>query len=226
MGAVAYNNEKKNYYNVNGFNFTQRAQVGQSGATMRTITKKSGETREVWEFLFTELSGNITSIETKDTDFGKQYEITLEDLGEVMCLQVNADSGYADSLISRLPNIDVSQSVTLTAYSFTPDGQKRKKEGINVVQNGVKLQSAFTKEKPNGMPTVEKLQAADIMSNPPQSDDWKVFFVQVRKFLAKVASDFNDKLKGLKPQSAKERVMAENAKENINFEEDSSDLPF
>lgn len=184
MGATPYSDTKKNYYNVNGHQFTQRATEGQSGAVMRKVTKKDGSTKEVWEFLFKDLSGDITGIEVKETDWGKQYEITLNDLGELMVLQMNVESGYGDTFAARLPNVDLTKSVKLVPYSFTPEGESRKKEGINIFQGENKILPYFTKETPYNMPSVEKLQAAGVMSNPPESGDWKMFYGLVHKFLA------------------------------------------
>lgn len=221
MGVTPYSNEKKQFFNVQGHQFTQRATEGQAGAVMRKINKKDGTTKEVWEFLFRDLSGSIISVDLKVTDFGKQYEIILEDLDEKMILQLQLESGYSDTLLARLPNINIDEPVKLVPYSFVPDGQTRRKDGINVFQNEVKIVPAFTKENPNGMPTVEKLAAAGVMSETPDADEWKIFFMQTRKFLAGVSLAFNEKLKGAKPVATINPDVSGEAPT-----EDSDSLPF
>jgi hypothetical protein len=227
MGATPYSDTRKNYYNVNGYQFTQRAAEGQSGAVMRKITKKDGSVKEVWELLYKDLSGDITSIDVKETDWGKQYEITLNDLGEVMVLQLNVESGYGDTFAARLPNVDLSKPVKLVPYSFVPDGGTRKKEGLNIFQAEVKIEPFFTKENPANIPSVEKLQAAGVMSDPPESGDWKMFYGLVHKFLAantvEVAKKINKETsKKMPPNEKKNEKTSEYAPTNAP----SDDLPF
>lgn len=231
MGAVPYSDTKKNYYNVNGFMFTKRAADGQEGAVMRKITKRDGSVKEVWEFLFKELNGNIVNIDVKDTDWGKQYEITLDDVGETMCLQVNVESGYGDTFAARLPNVDPDKPVQLLPYSFIPEGETRKKEGINIFQYGTKVLPFFTKEKPGDMPSVSKLQAAGVMSDPPESGDWKTFFGLIHKFLATNTVKIKDKFNRTKepiPSSGNLSIAADEVGNTypLNPSDAPDDLPF
>lgn len=217
MGATPYSNEKKQYFNAHGFQFTTRTTEGSEGATKRTILKDGEEPRDVWEHLFKDLTGNIVSIELKQGKFGKQYEIIINDLLDTMILQLPAESGYADTLICRLPNIDPLQSVKLVPYSFIPEGKKKKKDGLNVFQNDVKILSAFTKENHNGAPQPEK----PVMDE----DEWKIYFMQLRKFYSKVVLSFNDKLKALKPET-KNSYVPEQADDSFTPDNAADDLPF
>lgn len=215
MGATPYSNEKKQYFNIQGFQFTVRAEEGAEGAKMRTIAKKDKTTKDVWEYLFRDISGHIKSIEIKESKFGKQYEIVIQDVADNMVIQIQTASGYADSLIARLSNIDPSLPVKLVPYSFIPEGKTKKKEGVNIYQNDTKVDPAFTRENPNGQPQPQHPNAE------MDEDEWKIYFMQLRKFYSKVAIEFNEKLKA--GAFAKNQESDSQNTDNLSL---SDDLPF
>ena len=228
MGATPNTNttEKKQYFSIHGDSFTKKAQPNEEGAVMRTYLNDDKIEVNVWEYKFKDLSGVITKIETKTLPFGDQYQITLHDMGEDFVAQIQADSNFAETLIKRFPNIDFKEPVKLVPYSFIPKEETRKKEGINVFQSGEKLASAYTKDNPNGMPTVESLAKLGVIDAIPDKGDWKIFFAQVSRFLAKEAMRYAEMLNASNPipnQSAKGNISQELTQEQIDY---SEDLPF
>jgi hypothetical protein len=187
MAATKSSHSKKNYYSINNGHFTQPA--NENEGVQRKIEKKDGSTKIVWEHQFDEVSGIIKSVEIQDTDWGDQYQITISDIGEEFILQINCDSKYGNDFAAKFPNIKLNNQITFKPYSFTPEDKKRKMEGFVITQNGMKILQYYTKENPNGLPSLEKYQDAGVMSNPPSTADWKMFFAKRSEFMMNKVKD-------------------------------------
>ena len=140
--------------------------------------KKDGR----WELVFNQWSGIIEKVSVRDTQFGQQLSIKFDDA----YLSVSTKSRYFGDLVTKLKNCDLSQPVTLKPYNFTDDNDKRR-EGVSVTQNGIKVESAY-KEKTddgkwkmlNGYP--------ETTGKEKTSNQWKSYFLQVEDFLIEEAN--------------------------------------
>ncbi len=89
----------------------------------KSRTNKQG--RLVHEEFYDYIDGVITSIATKDSDFGKFWLITLDDNGQKQVLQMNYSSGYANGFLKALPNVVLSDKVKIIP-SMKMEGEKRR----------------------------------------------------------------------------------------------------
>ena len=143
-----------------------------------------------FERVYNELSGKITGVSFFEGDYGKQINITVSTEGEDdVILALNLSANYAEDIMKKLPSIDFSKEVVLKPYSFEDDKKKLRK-GISVSQDDIKIKSFFHDDKNNpinGFPTLEK----DATGQTKQYDkeDWKIYFIQTRKFLVKYLED-------------------------------------
>ena len=217
MAATKSSHSKKNYYSINNGHFTQPA--NENEGVQRKIEKKDGSTKIVWEHQFDSISGTITSVEIRDTDWGEQYQVILSDIGEEFILQINCASKVGDSFASKFPNINTSIPVEFKTYSFVPEGKTSKLEGVNMFQNGKKIEPYYTKENPNGIPSLEKYQSAGIMSNPPSSADWKMYFAKRSEFMM-------NKVKELASNITKPQYAAPQPETKQEIEDTNDALPF
>lgn len=176
MGLTA--REPKKYASV-GADGTIRVKTSESDpiAVRRDYELRDGTKGTKWERVYNELSGMITDISFQDGEFGKTLQVTVSD-DEKVILTLNLASNYAEDLMKKLPNIDYFKEVVFKPYSFE-DKKKKLRKGISVYQNDVKIVSYFVDAdgKPaNGFPAPEEGKSYD-------SDDWKMYFIQARKFL-------------------------------------------
>ena len=165
---------------------------GTEGATKREIKDK--QTNEVTQIkherVFEELSGKITHISFYDGDFGKLIQLTIVDNVEgedqEYILSVATSSSFGEDIMKKLPAMNLAKEIVLRPYSFLGDNGKSLK-GVSITQDGVKIENHFyDKEKKkalNGVPEPE----GDIKKF--DSDDWKIYFTKVRKFLVKNVED-------------------------------------
>lgn len=114
----------------------------------KTRVNKNGKT--VFEEFYDYIDGVITSITTKDSDYGRFLIIGLEDGGQLQTLQVQLSSGFGNGFLKALPNVNLAEKVKLIPSTKT-EGEK-KKSTLFINQHGKSIKWFFTKDNPNGLP--------------------------------------------------------------------------
>lgn len=121
---------------------------------------KTGKT--VHEEFYKDLTGIITKIETKENDYGKQWQIVFQDGEERYMVQMPYSGRYSSSFLKALPNVTPGQVVRFMPWEMQDKSDANKKvTGITMYQdqdgNGMtKIPPAYTKEDPNGLPEMTK----------------------------------------------------------------------
>lgn len=178
MQTVTNENNKKFLTVLADGKFHQSVPEGTEGAIVRTYEDKDGVEKTKTELVFDEVIGKITKMSFEDGDFGKNLQLEIDADGVI---SLSTASNFGEDMMKKLPAIDLSKEVKLVPYSFE-DGGKSKK-GITVYQDDVKIDSYYwdkmEKKSINGIPEPE----GD--TSKFDSDDWKMHFMVVRKFLIK-----------------------------------------
>ncbi len=165
--------------------FHETVPQGTEGAVLREYETSDGKKGEKWELVYTKLdNARITNIQFKDGDYGEQVLITFEDEdGHVVTLSQGVASNFGEDILKRLPNLDFSEKVSISPYSFEDNGKQVR--GVSFYQVGMKVHNFFfdpeTKTPKHGFPKMEE--------EHPTKDDWKIHFINVRKFLVKYAKE-------------------------------------
>jgi hypothetical protein len=127
----------------------------QPGTTPRVT--KTGKT--VHEQRFDTITGFIVGLSVRENDYGKQWQLTMQDGDEKYIVSMPYSSRYSTSFLKSLPNIDLSKIVKLMPWSMTDKNDASKKvNGITMWQDGVKIMPAFTKDNPNGLPPMVQVK--------------------------------------------------------------------
>lgn len=168
---------------------------GTEGAVTREYETSTGEKGSKTEVVFTEIVGLITNVEFREGNYGMQLVLTIAD-GEdkPVALTFGTSSNYAEDLMKKLPNIDMSKYVKIAPYSFDNDKGK-KQRGVTVLQDNDKKITDFftdpeTKEKINGFPATPKPKKG---GKKLSTEEWKIYFAQARVFLIDYLTDYFDK---------------------------------
>jgi hypothetical protein len=149
--AVGYSSNAA-FYNISNGKICRQFKEPTSSSKERVT--KTGKT--VHEEFYDYMDGRIVGIETKDSDYGRSWLVTLQDDDGKYVLQMPYSSGYSAAFLKTLPNIDLSTSVKLIP-KLTIEGDK-KKTTLFVNQHGKALKFAFTKENPNGLPELKQIK--------------------------------------------------------------------
>lgn len=147
------------------------------GAKKREWETPDGKHGVKWEKVFSKISGIINKIEFKEGEYGEQINVTVDCKGETFILTMQSNSRYAIDFMKRLPGIDINREVELTPYDVEDNGKRN--TGIKLVQDKEVFRNFFwdyeEKKSVNGFPKMT--------IDHPDKDDWKVFFIGVKKFL-------------------------------------------
>jgi len=189
MARVNRNVENKIYFNIVSGKFAQRVKEGTAGAVTRFSEKKK---ENVYEILNDRLTGTIESMSIDKTEYGKQLVIMMTDEGESYQVTIPVESKYFDSFCSKILSADLSKFLELAPFSFAPDGKKI--TGMNIYQDGKKLDYYFTKENPKGKPFAE---------DKLDESDWKIFKLQERKFFCEMIDGMKN---NVEPEANKEET--------------------
>lgn len=178
--------------NILGSDGTLRLVVpeGTEGAVFREGDTKDGTHYAKWELIFKSLSGKISNLYFHDGDYGRNLMVTLAYEDGEDTISFSTGSPFGEDFMKKLPNIDLDEVVEIAPFAFT-DNQGKERRGVTVKQTGKgwkddKVPNFFYKpsaveggrgENINGFPTPE----GD--TSKYTKDDWKIYFLQARKFL-------------------------------------------
>jgi hypothetical protein len=116
--------------------------------------------REVHEEFYDSLSGYITDIKTKESEYGKFWVVTVKDQEFTYFIELKYSSGYAVSFLKALPNVSFSNVVTLTP-KLTIDGDK-KSSVLFINQHGVGLKHYWNKANPGELPQLKQIKVKGV----------------------------------------------------------------
>jgi len=168
---------------------------GTEGAVIREYETSDGKKGSKWELVYNSIEGKIVDAQFFEGDYGKLLQITVNDGIEPLVLSINTTQPFGEDLMKKLPRLDISKDVKLSPYAITGDNGKTTK-GISVMQNGEKIKNFFYdgEKNLNGFPTPD----GDVKKF--MKDDWKIYFLQARKFLVKhTEENFITKFKKVEP---------------------------
>jgi hypothetical protein len=124
--------------------------------TEKSVSRVNKMGREVHEEFYDSLSGWLTDIKTKESEYGKFWVISIKDENVYYNLECKYDSGYAMSFLKALPNADLSEVITLSPKLIV-DGDK-KQSVLFISQNGNGLKHYWTKADPKELPDLQKIK--------------------------------------------------------------------
>jgi len=156
------------------------------GAKLRKYETSDGKKGEKWELAYKSIGGIIKNIEFFDGDYGRNLFLTFDFQNgeEDVVVSLGTNTPFGEDVLKKFPNIDFSEEVKLSPYSFEDENGKLRR-GISIVQDGEKILGAFydPEKKKNllGFPEPE----GD--TSEYDKEDWIMYFTIARKFLVKYA---------------------------------------
>lgn len=166
--------------------FHETVNQGVEGAVYREFETSTGEKGSKWELVYTKIEALITNIKFEDGDFGENLQITFKDGEEEVTLSQGVATNFGEDLLKKLPAVDFSQMVGLSPYSFTSDRGKLIR-GVSVYQKSDKVTNFFYDFE--NSKTLYDFPIAEGDTDLYSKDDWKIHFLQARKFLVNYAKN-------------------------------------
>lgn len=175
------------YYSVIDGTFRRRVQEGTPGAVRREYETKDGAKAEKFEMVIDALEGTIEEMGIHDGDFGRTLNIKLDPNSEGInpVLQFNVETNYGEDVLKKLPGADLSKPIKFRPFAFTDQTNGKDVRGVELKQGDKSLKNYFwdadQRVPLHGLPEVPE--------GTETKDDWKIHFLNVRKFLIKYFTD-------------------------------------
>ena len=141
------------YLTVQGGKIARRVPEPTERSKERVI-ESSG--KHIHEELYDTLEGVMTSISTRDGNYGKELLITVNDGEQSFQLQLKLSSSPASSFLRALPNLDKSKPFLIIPKMEMKGDIRRTTIVLSQDNKGVKW--AFTKDNPGDLPPMKKIK--------------------------------------------------------------------
>lgn len=220
------------YYSIIKGTFRQKVDQDHPDAVRRDYETSDGKKGIKYERVIDALYGYITDIAFYDSEYGMKINIILDENQDGIRPNISlpTQSREAEDFMKKLPNIDLTKEVKLRPFNFTGDNDDEIR-GMEILQPNdndeymIKITNFFRdaekKENINGYPNPPK------ESDEMDKEDWKIYFIQARKFLVAYTGD---KIVPTipTPERPKSPKSHEEEKRNTYPEEDinPADIPF
>lgn len=175
--------------------FRETVTEGTEGAKKREYETSDGKKGEKWELVYKSIGGKIVDVEFFEGEYGKNLLVTFdfEDETEPVTVSFGTNTPFGEDVMKKLPNINFNEWVVFSPFAFTDDNGKDRK-GVSITQGDVKIQTFFTerKEDKNGKVTYKNINGLPEVEGDAKdydSDDWKIHFTKIRKFLVKYTEE-------------------------------------
>ena len=231
---------RKPYLSIIQGTLKQKVTPETKDAERRDYELKDGTKGTKYELSFKSWRGVVQDLRLKEGEYGETLEVEFEDA----ILTINTDSRYFNDFVKKLVSADISKEIEVSPFDFESEGKKLTGVSIYQQKNGerVKLENHFWNDKDkkscNGMP----IPSGD--TNRFKKDDWKMYFILVKKFLVAqllkinekieeeslktaVDSAIDDEIPTINPRKKEEEVSIPEAKEEEEENEIKlEDIPF
>lgn len=176
MALNLFSGSGKKYIYIIGGKLCEKVDEGTPGSRKREHEKSDKSIVVKYEIEYKSCDGVIKYIDFKDTDFGQQCNVEFEDF----VLTLDTSSRYFIDFAKKLPSINIEKPVEIAPYDWEPEPGRRS-TGLNIIQDHKKAKSFYWDE-------IEKKPCHNLpvpIGNTEiyKSDDWKVFYINLKKFL-------------------------------------------
>jgi hypothetical protein len=127
-------------------------------ANSKQRTSKTGKI--VHEESYDFVSGIITDISTKDSEYGKFWNVRLQDGSDTYVLQFQYSGGNASSFLKAIPNADLNKEIKIKPR-VEMNGDK-KRTTVMLIQDDTIIRWKWTKDNPGDLPSLKKVKVKGV----------------------------------------------------------------
>lgn len=192
MSNLKADQNNKIYLSIANGKLVQKVPAGTPGAVERKW-EVGGKSGTKYELVFDNISGKITGVSFYNGEKdGRKFQNLIVEFdefdGKTPVLSINSKTKYAEDIMKKLPNVDLSQEVKVRPFSFTPEGEDRAVTGVDLRQGnewGTSVKDYYyDKEKKqtlHGAPEPTKEEK--------EEGDWETYYRRRNKFFIKATTE-------------------------------------
>jgi hypothetical protein len=195
MSKTETSSTNKQYLSIVQGSLRQSVAEGTPDAVRREW-EAGGDKGVKHEIVFKAITGLITDVSFFDGDSnGRKFtnlNIVLDanENGKKPVISVGVGTRYASDILKKLPNVKLDEEVRIRPFAFTPEGEDKTVTGVEITQKDRsgeftrKVDSFFHAKAGDGKTIIKNgFPRPEGDTRDYTSDDWNVFYVQVRRFL-------------------------------------------
>lgn len=160
------------------------------GAIIREYETTSGAKGVKYEHIADAISGTISNISLFESEYGKQIVISLDQGEDLKTIYLSTNSPFGEDFMKKLPNIKPDKPVRLVPFAIENENKKVRK-GITIYQGDPtgdknqppKISDYYHTKDGDKILSINGYPAITGDTTSWDSDDWKLYFMQARKFL-------------------------------------------
>lgn len=141
-----------------------------------------------YDLVYSNLTGLLVGVSHKDGDYGHQWTFKVKAGETIYAVQLTENSKFGLDFLKKLPNLTQGKRYKFTPWEVEQDGNT--KGGISIIraEDEEKIQSYyqnFSGSEEEGW-TITNINGYPDIPQPIKKmtkDDWKIYFIQVAKFL-------------------------------------------
>ena len=135
------NNDNVYLYIYKG-KITQKVDADTGGAKSRT-NKKGNVVNEI---NFKSVVGRLISFTFKNSEYGEQFSIGMQDGSEYFSIQIPVESSHFSTFVCRIDNVNFSEDIRIKSYDFEDKKTGKRKSGFVLYQNEDKIDPSINKD--------------------------------------------------------------------------------
>jgi hypothetical protein len=142
------------YLSITDGKIAQRLKEPREGSV--TVVNSKGASRQ--EMQFRDVSGYIKDIKVREHDYGKEWQIYLEDGGQTFCLSFPYSSRYANGFLMAIQNINLNKKVVFSPWMKVVDNVKKTNLYLKHEGDEKSIEWFYSKDNPKGLPEMKQLK--------------------------------------------------------------------
>jgi len=108
---------------------------------VRKKAKGKNEGKEIYYYILFDISGKLTDVSLRDTDWGEMLELEISDVDDKYLVSMGEVFGVlSKDFIRRLGNIDMGKDITLGTWSMVSDKNGKTYSGVKIYQDNTKIE--------------------------------------------------------------------------------------
>jgi hypothetical protein len=219
-------NQSSDFTYINFMNGKFIVRVSEDNPSDQKIkrTNKLGAT--VYELHYDKLSDVLLADirEAEHDEYGPSYEFIFQDENDYLLLRISKKSRVANMILKRLENIKLDQPFTMRGYYFAEED----KSAVGIYQDGAKIEAAYSKEKPNGLPEPKKVKVngVDTWDWTEQMDYWSELIKSLKPHMIGVNAVAAQVAQAQAETRPEEKPKKGGLANDVSPEDEVDDLPF
>ena len=190
--------------------------------TEGAILRKNKNGIDVYEKFVSGIIGLLKSVKPRDTDFGKTWEILLEDESNIYVLNIPYSSRYTNSFFLKIENANLNLPISIMIGKFISQEDNVERPYLTLKQGDVKLPYFYVKDDQR-VPKPKKVlvNKKETWDESDRLDYYESIATKINNFISGEDVNSPQKPTSIYPEPNVESTSSVNQQMNNN-----DDLPF